>query len=212
MQESQNTKTGIQDLDEYSESGQKSILLGPNPLFEKLRVVEPFFRWVRWFYSHSKGIDTFTLLYYFFPQKVLRINGKVGWPVHFTSRVLYYDNIQAGNNVLLGKSQGCYVQARNGIIAGNNVMIGPGVGILSTNHNVDNYDLWDAADPVVIGDNVMIEMNSVVLPGVTIGDNVWIKPNSVVSQDIPSDSFARGNPCRVIAEKPPYRGKDYAAI
>jgi len=40
----------------------------------------------------------------------------------------------------------------------------------------------------------------VVCPGVTIGDNCVIGAGSVVVKDIPANSFAAGNPCRVIRE------------
>lgn len=36
------------------------------------------------------------------------------------------------------------------------------------------------------------------MPGVTIGSNVVIGGGSVVTKDVPSDSVAAGNPCRVI--------------
>ena len=36
------------------------------------------------------------------------------------------------------------------------------------------------------------------LPGVAIGDNVTIGAGSVVTKDIPSNSIAVGNPCKVI--------------
>lgn len=36
------------------------------------------------------------------------------------------------------------------------------------------------------------------MPGVTIGNNVVIGGGSVVVKDIPSDSVAVGNPCKVI--------------
>lgn len=36
------------------------------------------------------------------------------------------------------------------------------------------------------------------MPGVTIGDNVVIGGGSVVVKDIPNDSVAVGNPCKVI--------------
>ena len=39
-----------------------------------------------------------------------------------------------------------------------------------------------------------------VLPGVTIGDNAVIGAGSVVTKDIPANSLAIGNPCRVIRE------------
>lgn len=38
----------------------------------------------------------------------------------------------------------------------------------------------------------------IVLPGVTIGDGSVIGAGSVVTKDIPPDSVAVGNPCRVI--------------
>ena len=37
-----------------------------------------------------------------------------------------------------------------------------------------------------------------VMPGVTIGSNVVIGGSSVVVKDIPSNSVAVGNPCKVI--------------
>lgn len=183
--------------------------LGPPPLVKKLEKLEFLFRWVRWFYPKAKEMNPFYLLYYFFPQKILRINGSVPWPVHFTSRVLYHKNIQAGNRIDLGMNAGCYIQARNGIIVGNNTRIGPGVGILSINHHINDYDRWDTAEPIEIGDNVWVGMNAVILPGVKIGDNVAISAGSVVNKDIPSDSIAGGNPCRVVRQKEPYQGETY---
>ena len=180
------------------------------PIVDKLERFEFLIRWVRWFYPKATGIRTPYLLYFFFPQKILRINGRVPWPVHFTSRVLYHKKIEMGNKCEVAMNAGCYVQARNGIKMGHNVRTGPGVGLLSVNHNVSDYDIWDKADPIVIGNNVWIGMNSIVLPGVNIGDNVAISANSVVNRDIPSDSIAAGNPCRVIMKKEPYQGKDYS--
>lgn len=43
-----------------------------------------------------------------------------------------------------------------------------------------------------IGDNVTV------LTGVTIGNNVTIGAGSVVTRDIPDNTLAVGNPCRVI--------------
>ena len=38
------------------------------------------------------------------------------------------------------------------------------------------------------------------MPGVIIGDNVVIGAGSVVTKDIPSNTIAVGNPCRVLRE------------
>lgn len=48
-----------------------------------------------------------------------------------------------------------------------------------------------------IDHNVWIGGSVTILPGVTIGDNVTIGAGSVVVSDIPSNSIAVGNPCKV---------------
>lgn len=183
--------------------GHKSFT-GQHPLVVLFERLSPLFFWLRWFYPQAKGFSPAILLFCFVPQKILRINGRVGWPVHFTSRILYRKNVTVGPGSAPGLSQGNYIQARNGIEIGSNVMLGPGVGLISANHNPQNFKEWLPSDPIRIGDNVWIGMNSVVLPGVRIGDNVLIGANSVVSQDIPSNAIAVGSPCGVVREKPPY--------
>ncbi len=168
------------------------------------------FVWLKLFYPDVKGVKNIFLLLYFFPQKILRINGCVKWPVHFTSRILYHNNIETGNRSLPGGSPGCYIQARNGIKIGHNLRMGPGVGLISSNHRLDDYDQAEECRPIVIGNNVWIGMNSVILPGVHIGNNVVIGANSVVKHDIPSNTIAAGNPCEVLRVKPPYTGVDYS--
>ena len=56
------------------------------------------------------------------------------------------------------------------------------------------------AKPVTIGNDCWFGANVVVCPGVTIGDNCVIGAGSVVVKDIPDNSFAAGNPCKVIRE------------
>ena len=56
------------------------------------------------------------------------------------------------------------------------------------------------AKPVTIGKDCWFGANVVVCPGVTIGDNCVIGAGSVVTRSIPADSFAAGNPCRVIRQ------------
>jgi acetyltransferase-like isoleucine patch superfamily enzyme len=178
----------------------------------KLEKFKPLFCWLKLFYPKANGISFIYILGCFFPQKILRINGRVPWPVHFTSRVLYYKNIKMGKRCAPGLSANCYIQGRNGITIGHNLRMGPGVGLISANHDPNDYDRWPESPPICIGDNVWIGMNSVVLPGVQIGDNVVIAANSVVTKDIPSNSIAGGNPCRAIRTKKPYQGKDYSRL
>lgn len=62
------------------------------------------------------------------------------------------------------------------------------------NHNVVMLD----AGGISFGDNVWIGAGVHVCPGVTIRDNVVIGAGSVVVRDIPDNSIAVGDPCRVI--------------
>ena len=53
---------------------------------------------------------------------------------------------------------------------------------------------------VHIGHDCWFGANVVVCPGVTVGNNCVIGAGSVVVKDIPDNTFAAGNPCRVIRE------------
>ena len=64
---------------------------------------------------------------------------------------------------------------------------------------------------VSIGDNVWLGGNSVVLPGVSIGDNSVIGAGSVVVKNIPANSLAVGNPCRVLRQISDADRDQYAA-
>ena len=87
------------------------------------------------------------------------------------------------------------------ITIGNNVFIAPNVSIITEEHAMDAVQRAQGLEythPVTIGDNVWICTGAIVLPGVTIGDNSVIGAGSVVTKDIPPNSLAVGNPCRVI--------------
>ena len=86
---------------------------------------------------------------------------------------------------------------------GDDCFIGPNVNIYTACHSTDPKERnsrreW--AEPVAIGHNVWIGGNVTILPGVCIGDNVTIGAGSVVTRDIPSNSVAVGNPCRVVRQ------------
>ena len=59
---------------------------------------------------------------------------------------------------------------------------------------------WEDAQPIVIGNNVWIGAQSIVLGGVTIGDNCVIAAGSVVTKNIPANTLAMGSPCRAVRE------------
>lgn len=121
----------------------------------------------------------------------------------------YGVNIHFGNNCEVNMN--CTFLDDNRITIGDNALIAPNVQIYTAFHPTNAKDRFGEprADgsfafcktqtaPVTIGNNVWIGGGAIILPGVTIGDNVVIGAGSVVTKDIPSDSVACGNPCRVV--------------
>lgn len=87
------------------------------------------------------------------------------------------------------------------VTIGDDCFIGPNVSIYTACHSTDpvkRNTRQEWAKPVTIGNNVWIGGSVTILPGVIIGDNVTIGAGSVVVGDIPSNSVAVGNPCKVI--------------
>ncbi len=86
---------------------------------------------------------------------------------------------------------------------GNHVAIADGVKFLT-----HDGAMWvcrelfdpkaDIVKPIKVGNNVMIGLNALVLPGVTIGDNVIVGAGSVVSRDLPPNCVAAGIPAKPI--------------
>jgi maltose O-acetyltransferase len=87
------------------------------------------------------------------------------------------------------------------VTIGDDCFIGPNVSIYTACHSTDPVERnsrMEWAKPVIIGNNVWIGGSVTILPGITIGDNVTIGAGSVVTHDIPSNTIAVGNPCKVI--------------
>jgi acetyltransferase-like isoleucine patch superfamily enzyme len=165
------------------------------------------------YFRPKYGYQRYYILFfhYLIPQKIFRLNPKVKWPVHHTSKVIDPKKITKGILCDPGDNLNNYIQASNGIFFGNNIELAPGVSIISANHDTENLSAHVKAQPIRIGNNVWIGANTTILPEVTIGNNVTIGANSVVTKDIPSNSIAYGNPCKVAQEKKPY-SEDISSI
>ncbi len=51
---------------------------------------------------------------------------------------------------------------------------------------------------IKIGEDAFVGARAFIMPGITIGERSVIGACSVVTKDVPDDSFAAGNPCRVL--------------
>lgn len=113
----------------------------------------------------------------------------------------YGYNIQLGKNVYINHN--CIILDCNKITIGNNVFIAPNVGLYAAYHPIDSTQrnaMIEQSLPITIEDDCWLGGNVVVLPGVTIGKGSVIGAGSVVNKDIPPNSLAVGNPCKVIRQ------------
>lgn len=96
------------------------------------------------------------------------------------------------NNVHIDLSKGSHIE-----IGKNSCLTG--CSILSHDASIKRFGNYESLlGKVIIGDNVFIGWQAIVLKGVTIGNNVIIGAGSVVTKDIPSNSVVAGNPAKVI--------------
>ena len=108
-------------------------------------------------------------------------------------------SIKIGNNC--GFS-GTVIVASKKIEIEDNVLMGANTLITDYDwHNIstsERHQKCTSYAPVKVEKNVWLGLNVIVLKGVTIGKNSVIGANSVVVKDIPENSVAAGNPCKVI--------------
>lgn len=87
---------------------------------------------------------------------------------------------------------------------GDGVLISQYVSIIGTNHSTQagvfiRDQKWDATKRgVMIGKDVWVGANTVILPGVHIGDGCVIGAGSVVARDIPAGWVAAGAPAKAL--------------
>ena len=132
---------------------------------------------------------------------IKKIFGKVGSNCFITAPFWcdYGYNIEAGDNFYANHNLVILDCAK--VTFGNNVFIAPDCGFYTAGHPVDaasRNEGWEYAYPINVGNDVWIGGGVKVMPGVTIGNNVVIGGGSVVVKDIPDNSIAVGNPCKVI--------------
>lgn len=108
-------------------------------------------------------------------------------------------NSEVGHNSELGTR--CMIQSN--VKIGSNVIMGPDIKIYSRNHNYSDLKLpiqkqGKTQYKTVIGDDVWIGANVIILPGVKIGNHTIIGAGAVVTKNVQDYSIVGGNPGKVI--------------
>lgn len=96
---------------------------------------------------------------------------------------------------------GCKILGKGRVKIGDNFHSAENLIILTTYHNYKGnalpYDHSMINKDVIIGDNVWIGLNVIILGGVSIGEGAIIQAGSVVSKDIEPLGIAGGNPAKI---------------
>lgn len=89
------------------------------------------------------------------------------------------------------------------VCIGNHVNLAQGITVTALNHNFEDItkridEQGISTKPVIIGDDVWIGANAVVLPGVTIGRHCVVAAGAVVTKDVPDHSVVGGVPAKIL--------------
>jgi acetyltransferase-like isoleucine patch superfamily enzyme len=168
-------------------------------IFNKL--VLPIFLWFPYFKFIRETRETQTPITFitWFLQKVIGINNGPYWPMHFSSTISGgWRNVYAGIEVSPGLSHGCYIQAIGKIFIDDYTQIAPNVGIISSNHLLEDNSKHKIGD-IRIGKYCWIGMGAVILPGVVLGDFTVVGAGAIVTKSFP-DGYCviAGNPAKFI--------------
>ena len=154
----------------------------------------------RWFEGTTKE-GWFFVLRNVVWQKIFRINGKVPFPVSHKITIGDYKNLEFHPDDLNNfQGFGVYYQNYDAkIIIGKGSYIAPNVGLITSNHDINDLDNHIPGQDIILGEKCWIGMNSVILPGTVLGDNTIVAAGAVVTKSFEEGNYViAGVPAKVI--------------
>jgi acetyltransferase-like isoleucine patch superfamily enzyme len=133
---------------------------------------------------------------------LLGINKGVPFPVSPRINILGHSNIIFHvDDINNFQGIGNYYQAfgTGKIIIGEGSWIASNVGLVTTNHDINDPDFHVESKNIVLGAKCWIGMNTVILPGVVLGPNTTVGAGSVVTKSFEEGyCVIAGNPAKII--------------
>lgn len=144
----------------------------------------------------GKGVKIHHGIIYRYPEHIsLGGNVIIGHQVTFISET-NTGTLEIEDGVTL--TEHCRVDFSGDVTIGKNTLISKNVTIETHDHGYDPHSK-PVCRPLIIGQNVWIGMNTMILSNVcTIGDNAIIAAGSVVTKPVPENCIVGGNPAKVI--------------
>ena len=113
----------------------------------------------------------------------------------------YYKNflkMDIGNNVVIARTALLDKNVNpRGIHIGDNTWVLRNATILAHDH-CRSLDVNKGLFNTFIGNNCIIGINSIILPGITVGDHCVVAAGAVVTKNTPPHTILAGNPAKVI--------------
>jgi acetyltransferase-like isoleucine patch superfamily enzyme len=119
-----------------------------------------------------------------------------------SARFFHGENIEIGSSTNINR--GCMLWAGKNarIIIGNDCLTGPGVKIIASKYKLGGINIIRSypqfEKDIVIGNDVWLGANSIVLPGVRIGNGAVVGAGAVVSRDVDEYDIVIGIPAKKI--------------
>ena len=136
-------------------------------------------------------------------QAIPKINNNFKIAIKKNSKLIIGKNFRARNNMsfriynggitIIGNNcffnDNCSINCQKNIKIGNNLLCGQNVMIFDHDHDYKNNINEFIRDDVVIGNNVWIGANSIILKGVKIGNNVVIAAGTIVRENVEDNTL-----------------------
>lgn len=113
--------------------------------------------------------------------------------------------LASGKGIEIGDNSGLGLNCRvaGPLVIGNDVMMAPGVMIFTQNHETADTSIpmrlqTAPKKKVVIGNDVWIGANALIMPGVKVGNGCIIAAGAIVTRDVPDYAVVGGNPAKII--------------
>jgi acetyltransferase-like isoleucine patch superfamily enzyme len=127
--------------------------------------------------------------------------------IHPTASLRCGRNISVGRNAHINQYCCIWASDNSRIVLGDDLLMGPGVKIFSSNHAAEpdmpmNRQPFVEKD-IIIGSDVWLGANSVVVAGVRIGEGAIVAAGSVVTKDVAPYTLVGGVPAKPIRQRRP---------